>query len=165
MLISQMPTAVAAGCRDVVWIQPPSSIPSVHMGIAHPGCVLHGAKLHRDHHTSILVPSQQCILATPHLRLFHIRPSPKEVLVCRNPRQPSSDRSVDILHDSKVRRKQDVEVALLHQRRPNKDSFSLVAGLDDGSVEARRRLRERVEVGGDEAMCRKAAREDVEEGH
>lgn len=122
-------------------------------------------RLHSDHDTSVLIPPQQRILPAPHLCLFRIAPPREEVLVRRDPRQPPRDRAVHVLHHSKVRREQDVEVPLLHERRPHGHRFPLVPRLDDGRVEARRRVGQRVEVGRDEPVRGEVPRQDVEEVH
>lgn len=81
------------------------------------------------------------------------------------PRQPSGDRTIQVLHHREVCREQDVEVALIHHGRRDGDRPPLVSRLHDGTVDPRRGVREVVEVACDEAMGGEVCGEDVEELH
>ena len=129
---------------------------------------LHPLNYHQsnsNHNTGILIPAQHRILPTPHLRVFHIRPSPEEVLVGHDAGQAAGDGAVDVLHDAEIGGKEDVEVALMDQWCANQYGPPLISRLHHGSRVARYRLRQGVEVGGYEAVGGEARVEDGEELH
>lgn len=66
------------------------------------------------HDTGILIPSQQRVLTTLRLRLFHIRPSLQELLVAQNSGELAGDGLIYLLHDLEVGWEEDVEVALVN---------------------------------------------------
>lgn len=80
-------------------------------------------------------------------------------------RQFACDGAVDVLHHGEVRGKEDVEIALVHERRGDSDIAALVAGLDDGRVQSRDGVREVVKVGEDEAVRWEVLVQHVEELH
>ena len=72
-------------------------------------------KLSYSHHDAgILVPGQHRILAAAHLRIVDVSPPSEEVLVCHYTSQSSCQCTVDVFHDAKVGREQDVEIALIY---------------------------------------------------
>ena len=121
--------------------------------------------LHSHHDTSVLIPGKHSILTTPHLRIPYVRPTPEEVFVCHDPRQSTSYRPVNIFHHAEVGREQDVEVALKHHRRADRDCPALISCLYDWRVVAWCGLSEGVEVGCHQSVCWEVVVEDVEELH
>ena len=80
-------------------------------------------------------------------------------------RQLPRNSTIDIFHHGEVRGEEDVEIALMNERRRDLDVSSLIPSLYDGSVQAGDCIGwgELVEVGEDEAVCREVCGEDVEE--
>ena len=72
------------------------------------------ALLHRGKNASILIPTQQRILPILRLRLFHIRPSPQELLVRQDTREFAGDGSIHHFHNVEISGEEDIEVALMY---------------------------------------------------
>ena len=73
------------------------------------------------------------------------------------------DRAIQILHDGKIRREQDIEIPLHHIRRRHGHRPALEPGLHDGRIEPPHRIRQRVEIRGDELVQREVGVQDIEE--
>lgn len=69
--------------------------------------------LHRHQHAGVLVPAQQWILSVPRLGIFDVRPAVHKVLMTGDLGQFARHRAVDIFHDVKVGREEDVKVSLV----------------------------------------------------
>ena len=83
----------------------------------------------------------------------------------RHPCEFARDGAIYVFHHGEVCGEEDVEVSLVHEGGGDLYVAALVAGLDDGGVEARDRVggRKVVEVGEDEAVGGEVGGQDVEE--
>lgn len=72
-------------------------------------------------------------------------------------------RAIQILHDGKIRRKQDIKIPLHHIRRRHGHRPALEPGLHHRGIEPPHGIRQRVEIRGDELVQREIRVQDIEE--
>ena len=72
-------------------------------------------------------------------------------------------RAIQILHDGKIGGEQDIEIPLHHVRRRHGHRPALEPGLHDRGIEPPHRIRQRVEIRGDELVQGEIGVQDIEE--
>jgi len=85
--------------------------------------------------------------------------------MCRDSGQLSSNGSIDIFHDIEIGREEDIEVALMHQGRCDRDSFPLPPCLYNRRVDSLHRIWKRMKVARDQSVSWEELSQDLKEVH